>query len=241
MTSQKSIQLTKKITVKVMATGPNINLDQELYAINWFDLKRPKLYNFYNQLAYKHVKAVGGAIQFKGTVIEKVKGPIENDRKMLLIVRYPSASQFLSMIANKMFLFKSVLRLKSVMHFTFGFAKRMSGGPAPLIVPKAYSGSSSYLFYHFQTKLSVSKYLYELEGLISNSGLSTYFMGSKAALIGRISGEQKLKTQTFLMDGLVLVESDNKSQLLQLLQNKEFQKLTSHNITNSIFFVKRVI
>ncbi len=241
MTTQKTIQLTKKISVKIMATGPNVNLDEELYAVNWFDLKRPRLYEFYNQLAYPHVKMVEGKVYFKGEVIEKIKGPDENDRQMLLIVNYPSANHFLKMVSNKMFILKSVFRIKAVDFFTFGFTKRMGGGPKSSNSPTPYEGDHSYLLHTYQTKSSPSKFLYEVEELIAQCGLKVHYMGFKAAIIGRSSNEQKLRTQPFLMDGLSLIETDNKDQFDQLLEHADFLKLTANNLSNNFYLIKRII
>ncbi len=220
---------------------PNINLDEELYAVNWFDLKRPKLYDLYSQLVYPHVKAVGGKIHFKGVVTEKIKGPDENDRQMLLIVNYPNATQFLSMLNNRMFILKSVLRIKSVDYFTFGFTKRMGSGPQSLDFPVPYEGNSCYLLHHFQTKNSPSKSLYEMEEIMSDCQLTVHYMGFKAALVGRASDEQQLRTQPFLMDGISILQGKDKNQLLTLLEHKEFQKLSSRNLSNNIYHINRTI
>lgn len=241
MIDQKSVQLNKKNTVSVIPAAPNIDLDSDIYAINWFDLKRPWLYEFYNQVAFPHVKEVGGQVHFKGLVSQKIKGPDEMDRQMLLIVKYPGADQFLKMISNKTFLFKSVLRIKAVDYFTFGFTKRMGSGPDPLSFPQVYDGNLKYLSFHFQTKKSPSQSLYLLEEIVSNLGLGIHYMGYKAALVGRSAPEKKLRTQPFLMDGIALISAESSETFEVLINYDGFQKLCAEHLTNNLYRIDRSI
>jgi len=241
MAIKKSIQLTKNNQVTIIGAAPNINLESELYAINWFDLKRPKLYDFYNQLAYPHVKAANGRVHFKGIVTQKIKGPKENDREMLLIVRYPDADSFLSMISNRMFLLKSALRMKSVDYFTFGFTKRMDQGAQPLSEPVDYNGKGKYLLFHFQNKASSAKIIYELEEALSGFKVKSHFLGYKAALVGRSTDGSKLRTQPFLMDGLCVFEAANEASLTKFMESKALQSIIHDNLSNSFYFIERLI
>lgn len=238
---QKSVQLNKKNTVKIIPTYPKVDLDSDLYAINWFDLKRPWLYDFYNQMAYPHVQEVGGQVHFKGRVTKKIKGPDEVDRQMLLIVKYPNADQFLKMISNKMFLYKSVLRLKAVDYFTFGFTKRHDSGPLPLEFPKVYEGGLSYLLYQFKAHGPQSDSLYALEQLVISLDMHVHFSGTKAALIGRSSSEAPLRTQPFLMDGLALIGSDDEERFRELINHSSFLELSSQNLSSSLYYLSRTL
>ena len=136
---------------------------------------------------------------------------------------------------------KSIMRIKSVEYFTFGFTKRMGAGPQPLDYPVDYQGNSYYLLHTYQTKDPPSKFLYEMEDIISDCGLGVHYMGFKAALIGRATQEQKLRTQPFLMDGLSLFKGNTKEDLLRLLEHSEFQNLSSDNLTNNFYHIERII
>ncbi|MEQ9425826.1 MAG: hypothetical protein RJQ09_15480 [Cyclobacteriaceae bacterium] len=242
MSSLRTVQLNKKTRVSIVPAAPNIDLDSDLYAINWFDLRRPWLYDLYNKLAFPHVKKVGGQVHFKGLVKEKIKGPKEFDREMLLIVKYPNAKGFLQMLQDKIFLMKSILRLNAVQYFTFGFCKRMDNGPAPLKFPKAFNGNRSYLLHHFQSNISASEYLYKIAPIIDNtSGIKLYFSGFKAALIGTERSGNKLKTQPFIMDGLILIEGEDDAQLTNFTHNEDFKQLaTDLNSFNNYIFERIV-
>ena len=222
-----------------MPAGPNIDLDKDLYAINWFDLKRPWLYDLYTQLAYPHVRSVGGKVHFKGMVSNKIKGPDENDRQVLLIVNYPNADSFLSLLKNKSFLYKSVLRIKSVDYFTFGFVKRMGSTAEPMNFLQEFTGEHHYLLLHFKSRSQPAEIIYNLEEVITDNNLKPFFMGYKAALVGRLSDTKPLWTQPFLMDGIVLIESTDLSQLNAFISNKEFNQILGQNTTNNLYFLDR--
>jgi len=241
MDNQKSVQLTSKNTVSIIAAAPNVDLNSEIYAVNWFDLKRPWLYEFYSQMAYPHVEEVDGRIHFKGLVTEKIKGPKENDRQLLLIVKYPSADHFLKMISNKMFLYKSMLRIKAVDYFTFGFTKRMDTGPPSLKIPKAYDGDLYYFSHHFQTKDSPAKSLYDLQDIIAGWDVETHFMGFKAALVGRSSPQSKLRTQPFLIDGISVFASKNQEKIHDLMKSQDFQSWCMGHLTDNYYRLNRTI
>lgn len=94
-----------------------------VHAINWFDTRSLWLYNLYNAIAAGSVEKVGGVPLFKGRWQETLYGQQHDQRETLLLVRYPSAENFTSMLANRLFQITSVLREIAVKHFSFGLSK----------------------------------------------------------------------------------------------------------------------
>ncbi len=123
VTEEIECKIAKDRTVIIKAVSPQISLKEPLYAVNWFDTKSKILYNLYNLLASKSVYKVGGKAIFKGIVLEKIQGKQEDHREMLLIVKYPSAYSFKSLIDSLYFKLVSILRIKAVLNFNFGFTK----------------------------------------------------------------------------------------------------------------------
>ena len=52
----KTAQATKNLEISIISAGPDYSLEDPIWAINWFDVKSKRLYDFYNILAFPHVK-----------------------------------------------------------------------------------------------------------------------------------------------------------------------------------------
>ena len=82
-------KVTSKIDVVIRATREEINLEEPFYAINWFSTKVEWLYHFYNFLAIRSVKKIGGIAFFKAKVTETIVDDADARRDLILIVHYP--------------------------------------------------------------------------------------------------------------------------------------------------------
>lgn len=239
--NRKTVAINKKISVAITAESDQFDLESSIWAINWFNLKRRKLYTFYNLLVFPHLKKVGGRAHFKGYIKEKLEGTEDFDRQMLLIVKYPTASAFLKMIANRLFLLKSILRLKSVSKFIFGFTKRIGDHPVPAEKPARYIGKNYYLAHLFQGKSIGEDDIKLLTPIFSQYNLVNYFSGLKAATLSRVDQGGKEQVQPFFVDGLLLLEASDKASLDLFLKDSIYRAFIEKCSENNLYFVKRVI
>lgn len=239
--SERSVQIKKDTKAIIIPSGPNTNLDAPLWAINWFDLKKPKLYTFYNQIAFPHVKKVKGRPHFKGYAKEKIEGDDRLDRKMLLIVKYPSADSFLRMISNKIFLLKSILRIKSVDRFIFGFQQRFGEKPEPPLKPAAYVGRNYYMVYHFERPNLSEEGLNDLKPVLARHDVTNYYSGTKMATIAReITGKER-QTQPFFIHSTMVLEAAGKEAFVALMEDPDFLTFKKENEANSLYYFKRLL
>ena len=239
--NRQTTPLNKKTTVAITAANEQTDLNSSIWAINWFDLKRSKLYTFYNVMVFPHVKKVGGQAHFKGYIKEKLEGNSDFDRQMLLIVKYPTAGAFLKMLTNKLFLLKSVLRMKSVSRFIFGFTKRIGDQPAPPAKPARYIGKNFYLAHLFQSEKISEDDLLLLKPLFSQYNLVNYFSGLKAATLSRLDEGDKEQMQPFFVDGLFVLEGSDRASFEMLLKDPIYEAFKSKCTENNVYLVKRVI
>ncbi len=239
--NRESVVINKKTSVAITGKNDEIDLKGPIWAINWFDLKRPKLYTIYNLLVFSHLKKVGGQAHFKGYIKEKLEGTQELDRQMLLIVKYPNAKAFLNMVSNKIFLLKSVLRLKSVRRFIFGFTKRIGDHPSPPQKPVRYIGKNYYLTHLFQGEGVSEDQIKELTTLFSHHNIVNYFSGLKAATISRIGKDGSEQVQPFFVDGLLLLEAQEQESFELLLNDPIYQAFKNKCTSNNIYQVTRII
>lgn len=239
--NRKSIKINPKTQISITAENDRISLEQPLWTINWFNLKKAKLYNFYNILAFPHVKKAGARVHFKGYIKDKISGHSEFDREMLLIVMYPSAEAFLKMISSKLFLLKSIIRIKSVSRFIFGFTTRIGETPEPPQKPARYVGKNHYLVHHFQSKTMDEEGLKSLTPLFRQYNITNYFQGLKAASLSHTDNSGNEQIQPFFIDGTILIESSNRDSFDQLLNDPVYLQFKENCTENNIYHVNRVI
>lgn len=239
--NRQTVAINKKTSVAITGKNDQIDLNSPVWAINWFNLKRPKLYTLYNLLVFSHLKNVGGQAHFKGYIKGKLEGATDFDRQMLLIVKYPTAGAFLKMVSNKIFLLKSVLRLKSVSQFIFGFTQRIGDHPAPPIKPARYIGKNYYLAHLFQGESISEDEIKLLSPVFSQYNLVNYFSGLKAATISRTDQGGKKQVQPFFVDGLLLLEASEKTSFEMLLKDPVYKGFKDKCSENNLYMVKRII
>ncbi|WP_422359908.1 hypothetical protein [Reichenbachiella sp.] len=230
--SQKKIisaEIAHKTTASVISTNSDTRLDEALWAINWFDLKRGWLYGLYNRLAYQHVKAVGAYPIFKGQ-LEKVL--VSNDRlqrDMLLVVRYPKAQSLLNMLSVKLFQVKSLLRTAAVKHFQFGFMKQQNQteeNPPAL----KYDGKLKFLVH--MNEEGNAQHIEQLIAYATSQEVFPYFIGSKSAIVGLQKGKERMKTINFLLSHVLIFSAFDNETLEAFVNSDPYQKLIQKNGSN---------
>jgi|GEM_PF-1342394 len=197
-------KLPGKIRVHLEALTPTLGFDEPVYAANWFDTQARWIYDFYNVLALRSVKGVGGAPFFKGRLTELVHGEETDRRDVLLVVRYPSLQCFKSMMQSGYFLFVSFLRIAAVKDFTFGFTVRRDGGPSLMPISNNNDDEKKYVVFHFKGEASL---LDDLSPQLTAIGAHLFYAGSVAATIST-GTEYELGEKTLcLMEHLAIIEA----------------------------------
>lgn len=237
----KTIALNKKVSITVTNTNEAFSLDKPIHAINWFNLKSEWLYTFYNLLAYPHVRAVQGKGIFKGKMLEKWEGEEQFDRDYLLIVGYPKADNFLQMISNKIFLFKSLIRLASVKDFVFGFTYRFDDNDGTAKIGRKYKGSDKYLVHVFQNKSGATSTDYEMLKRLATNNTTLYYGGIKAAYVGKSENNGELKNNPFFVDGILVWSATNQQHLKKLIESDLYKRFKEEQEHNNIYLFKRLL
>ena len=236
----KSRQITKNIEVSIIGAGPSYSLEEEVWAINWFNVKSKALYDFYNTIASSHVGKVKGRAFFKGKFQKRILGDQSNERAVLLIVFYPNPNNFLDLVSDKIFQLKSIIRELAVKDFTFGFMKRLDDGEKPSGRLKKYDGKLIYLVHHFKNNQQPID-TNEFKNLAADYDVFTHFSGVKSALVGSKKANGKLRTSPFLMDGLLIFGAFETAQFDSLLENEYYQNFIESNQTNYIaLFIREI-
>jgi uncharacterized protein (DUF1330 family) len=236
----QSIKINNKTEVLVASTIPDDVIEGPVYATNWFNLNRPWLYNVYAKLAFSHVVKVGARVLFKGAVTEVLLSDEILNREQLLIVRYPSPQKFLGMLSSKLFLLKSILRLKSVRDFTFGFGRREDGGAEPAKSVSRYSGDKNYMLHLFTSKSNINIDR-SFTGSEKVRELKVFYFGKTVANIGRRDSSGKTTLNPFPVDGVIVWEADDALELKTWLTSHDYQDFLKSNDTNGAYLLRRVL
>ena len=206
---QKTYRLNSKTTIVISSSGKRSNLNEPLWAINWFNTKNNTLYNLYGALAFPHVKKVGGEVVFKGKVRETLAGNEALKRALILVVKYPNADGFLGLFSQKLFLIKSILRIKAVKYFVFGFVKKAGGTSQSIAEVRKFKRGISYLIHIIKSDDAILSY----SKVDSHTGINLFFDGIKTAYVGRSSDTNEVKNGTFFIDRIMIWEAPDSDTL----------------------------
>jgi uncharacterized protein (DUF1330 family) len=224
-------EITKTIKVEIVSTNKEDISNERIWAINWFNYKQEWLYSLYNRLATPSVIKVGGELLFKGHNQKTIFGDEKLKRHTLLIVTYPKIKNFLEMLTIKAFQIVSLLRVKAVKDFVFGFTKRVDSFIST--ATPNLEESKSYLVYHYQG-IEKTRELYDLASV---QGGSVYFHGEKIAQVKRIEEGKDDVLAPFFMDGIILFEFNNEESVEEFGSNSWFeqQKISESHHYAAIF------
>jgi len=236
-----TVALNKKVSLTVTSTNEAFSLDSPIYAINWFNVKSEWLYDFYNLLAYPHVRAVQGKGIFKGKMLEKWEGDEQFDRNFLLIVGYPKVANFLQMVSNKIFLFKSLIRLAAVKDFIFGFTYRFDENESTAKIGRKYKGSDKYLVHIFQNKKDATSIDTDMLKKLSTNNTTLYYGGIKAAYIGKSENNGELKNNPFFVNGILVWSAANRQHLKTMMDSDSYKNFKREQEHNNIYLFKRLL
>lgn len=231
-------KLTKKMSASIISAHPQTRLDQSLWAINWFDLKRSWLYELYNRIVIGDVREIGAYPIFKGRLNKVILSNDRLKRDMLLVVKYPDANAFLKMISKGLFQLKSIFRTSSVRHFQFGFMQKLNAeNPQPAI--SKYTGKLRYLVH-----VCEGNNYPDIPSLLDYAKVNEifpHFVGTKAALLGIQKENEKLKTLDFMLSYVLVFGGYDDAALASFVETDHYQQFVHSNQTNFIGLYDRII
>ncbi len=226
--------LMGKYYAYIAKTGDDLSFENPVYAVNWFDTKTQWVYDFYNILAIRSVKAIDGAPFFKGLWRETLSGTAADQRQVILIVRYPSLDDFKTMLQSKFFQMVSVFRIFAVRDFTFGFTQRLDDGP-DLSPPQQ---QAAYAVHHYRGETGIIEQIkkfavaHMIELFYAGKTGAHVYLGDKADM-----GEQN----PCLMDNIVVLKSDDAERLADALRSDSYMAIAAKTDSSFIGLFDRVL
>ena len=227
-------KVTSKIDVVIRATQEEINLEEPFYAINWFSTKVEWLYHFYNFLAIRSVKKIGGIAFFKAKVTETILDDSNGRRDLILIVHYPGGQQFKSLMEATYFKMVSIFRILSVEKFTFGFTHKL--------VVDATSKKEDNLYYaihHYKTNNDAKQTLQAIQAILPKE-ISIKYAGHVIATLNSQEKNKTLEPIPNLMDGLFIFQSSNEGSLQNLFSTIAYKNVLGTLQSSHISLLNRI-
>lgn len=232
-TNQISVNLGAKNRATITSTDKEWPLSNPVYAINWFDTKSLPLYNLYNRLASRSVRAVDGRPHFKGKVTRVLYGDDEDRRDVLLIVNYPSPQCFLNMLTSTYFMIVSILRMLAVKRFTFGFTRSRSDSATE----KDPRFEQAYLV-HLYRGDNISE---EVLAISTRAGARVLYNGTLSARVSTGSAGAKKQNIQCLMDGIVVLQAKDSSVFDKMAMSEEYQSVVQKTDSSFVAHIDRLI
>lgn len=232
-----SEQINGSTKLTIESTNDELTSESKVYAVNWFNLKNDTVYTIYNLLVGPLLYKLGGRLHFKGLFQKRLEGADSDERKMLLLVYYPSLLHFSRLIKKKFFQLVSVLRVMSVKDFNFGFFTRVDATGASKTKKE---DNFKYLIHHFRRSKKDAIELDSLRKVLNPLSISLYFSGNLSANIIVKRGSKASSKAPILMDGLIVYETDEASNFEKLLNTEDFTSIKSQFDSNYLALFKRV-
>ena len=224
-------EVTKSIHVFIKAKNKAVNLNEPLYAVNWFSSKRAWVYHLYNKLASRSVQKIGGKGFFKGKVTKTILDQNNSRRDLILIVHYPNAISFKNLMENTYFKIVSLLRMAAVKDFSFGFTHKKDVSDSSL------NENLHYLIHHFKTD---NEAIYERFNEFLSEDIGIKYSGKMVAEL-YTEKENRITRVPNIIDGIVIYESKTETSILDMVAKKEYQEFIKTLDSSFIGTIKRIL
>ena len=220
--------------IRLERINNDISWDAPVHALNWFDSRQLQIYNFYNFLASRSVKKVGGAPLFKGRLLARLHGADKDEREVLLIVRYPSPASFRDMLSNTYFKMVSIIRSLAVKDFTFSLSHCIGDAN----IPKKRVKGENYAVHHFCGDMNTVN---EIRGALRDHAIEIAFTSLKTHELYKVSGNKQPEPVPVIMDGIVLFRCDNEVKLKEIVSSQAYQQCLQQSQSSYVGLYQRIL
>ena len=210
--------VTKSTKVLIKAKAPDVDLNEPLYAINWFSTKIEWMYHLYNMLASKSVKKIGGKAFFKGKITQTILDEKNKVRDLILIIQYPNGNGFKALMESTYFKIVSLFRMVAVKKFSFGFTQKQ------IVSESSLKNKLAYVIHHFEKTTLEASLFSEFENLLTDNVNIKYAGKMVAELVTQTKNKEDEHIPN-IMDGVIIFESEKESDILDIIASPEYQSL----------------
>ena len=234
--SEDSIRanIVGKTYVSIQRLNNSIDWEHPIHAINWFNTRQLHVYNFYNLIATRSVKKVGGIPLFKGRLMSRLYGSDEDQRQVLLLVKYPAPINFKRMLENPYFKLVSIVRVVAVREFTFCLSHAVDEGE----FPQKTNGSEQYGVHHFRGDVST---LELIRASLANWDINIHFSSMKSHELFSVTGKDEAVPVPVVMDGIVLFKCKDEDGLKHIVESKMYQDCIQQSQSSYVGLYKRIM
>ena len=220
--------------VSIQRLNNSIDWEHPIHAINWFNTRQLQLYNFYNFIASRSVKKVGGIPLFKGRLMSRLYGSDEDQRQVLLLVKYPAPARFINMLENTYFKLVSIVRVLAVREFSFCLSHVVDEAQ----FAQKPNDSEHYGVHHFRGNAST---LAIIRSALANWETNIAFSSMKSHELYSVSGKNDAVPVPVVMDGIVLFKCKDEATLKRIVESDIYQACIKKSQSSYVGLYKRIM
>ena len=220
--------------VSIQRLNNSIVWEHPIHAINWFNTRQLQLYNFYNLIASRSVKKVGGIPLFKGHLMSRLYGSDEDQRQVLLLVKYPAPVNFRNMLENTYFKLVSIVRVVAVKEFSFCLSHIVDEAQ----IAQKTNDSEHYGVHHFRGNAST---LEVIRSSLANWEIDIAFSSMKSHELYKVTGKNDAVPVPVVMDGIVLFKCKDEETLKRIVESKVYQACIQQSQSSFVGLYKRIM
>ena len=229
-------KLPGELKAYIFREDNTLSEDEPIYAINWFNTKTQWVYDFYNVLAVKAVKKIGGGPFFKGKHVKTLHGDDDGRRDILLVVRYPSLHNFKTMLEDKYFQMVSLIRIAAVDRFTFGISKRADAGAD--FQPMVKAQTRAYVVHNYAGPNDIRA---EIQSLAKDSPVDVFFNSHIKAHIGTGKSQESCALVDCIIENVLILSGADEEDIIGFVEAAVYQDLIQQTETNFIGLYSRIL
>jgi len=227
-------KVTSSINVIIRATKKDINLNEPLYAINWFSTKSEWMYHLYNILAIRSVRKIGGKAIFKAKVKKTIIDEANGKRDLILIVRYPTGQNFKSLMESTYFKIVSVFRILSVSKFTFCFTHKLE-----IETESKKQNKRHFAVHHYKTEMDYKSILEQFK-LLMPENISIKYSGYAVATLNKEEHGKPIEQIPNLMDAIIIYHANEEKTLIDFFADDRYKKIQERFQSSNISLLNRI-
>ncbi len=226
-------RISKNSHMYILPADKYIDIDNKVFAINWFSTRMNWLYDLYNLLAGPLVSKVGAELFFKAKVVKILHGKRPDLRDTLLIVAYPNIFAFKRLVEMSLFKFVSLFRILAVKEFTFCFTHAVDSDHSS----EKRSEQALYAIHHYKGKSKIAK---DIEEMIADSDITMFCHTKTFAHLSSGDEDEAKEKIPCLMDGVIVFSAQDQKRIEDFVNSARYRDMTNSLDSSFVALLKRV-
>ena len=166
--------------------------------------------------------------------MSRLYGSDEDQRQVLLLVKYPAPVNFRNMLENTYFKLVSIVRVVAVKEFSFCLSHIVDEAQ----IAQKTNDSEHYGVHHFRGNAST---LEVIRSSLANWEIDIAFSSMKSHELYKVTGKNDAVPVPVVMDGIVLFKCKDEETLKRIVESKVYQACIQQSQSSFVGLYKRCL